>query len=175
MYSVGSGGSPCVRSGSTSVQSARLLGCAPETLWPSWYMTAPPVTSEPVPDVVGIVTRRYGLGGIGSMVSPGQQKRRIGAPQSATTRAPLAVSSAEPPPIATTTSQPDSRSASPQASTLSHVGSCRAISYTVAPAGTGGSGTFGSSTTNGFVRPASARICGSSAATPSPNRIRTGR
>ena len=119
-------------------------------------MTAPPVTSEPVPDVVGIVTSRYGLGVIGSIVVPGaagQQKRRIGAPASATMRAPLAVSSADPPPIATTTSQPDSRSASPHASTLSVVGSCRAISYTTAPAGTGGSGTFGSSTTNGRVSP----------------------
>ena len=93
--------------------------------------------------MVGIVTRRYGLGGIGSIAPPsaaGQQKRRIGAPAVATIRAPLAVSSAEPPPIATTTSQPDARSASPHASTLSVVGSWRAISYTSAPAGTGGVG-----------------------------------
>ena len=128
--------------------------------------------------MVGIVTSRYWLGGTGSTAPPsaaGQQKRRIGAPAVATIRAPLAVSSAEPPPIATTTSQPDARSAAPQASTLSVVGSWRAISYTSAPGGTGGSGTFGSSTTNGRVSPASARICGSSRATPSPNRMRTGR
>ncbi len=63
MYSVGAGGSACVSTGSTSAQSARLSGFAPEILWPSWYITTPPVTSEPVPDVVGIVTSRYGLGG----------------------------------------------------------------------------------------------------------------
>ncbi len=181
VYIVGRGGRPCVSSGSTSAQSARFTGLAPETLWPSWYITQPPVTSLPVPAVVGTVTRRMRLASIGCG-SPGQAKRRTGAPCWATIRAPFAVSSAEPPPTATTTSASAAARAAPAASTLAVVGSRAGISQVATGAiarsasrSAGMPATAGSSTTNGRASPAPARMPGSSPITPSPKRMRIGR
>ncbi len=182
-YSVGPGGRPNVRSGSTIAACARFAGSARPTLRPTWpsCITHPPVTSEPVPAVVGIATSgmaaidcREGSGAVPST------SLRIVRPQAATNRAPLAVSSAEPPPMATTPRAPSPASVSPASWTLSIVGSPGSISITpmaeTAPSTAAtGPEAAGSTIAATRVAPSSSSTRPSSATVPTPKRILTGK
>ena len=119
---VGAGGSPCVRTGSTSACWARMLG------WPKptfrsrsvSVRTLAPETSLPVPAVVGQRTSGR-VGGTGVRDPPAKSSAE--PPWSATRRAAFATSSAEPPPMPTTRSCEASRTRSASSSASAKVGS----------------------------------------------------
>ncbi len=133
---VGPAGSDRVSLGSTRQCWARLCGLGAATFSPvaGSVITTPPVTSLPVPAVVGTVTSGMSGPANGSG-SPGQVYRAIDPGLVSSARAPLAVSIAEPPPRATTTSACPAatlwRSCEPSASTEARVGSPGATSATM--------------------------------------------
>ena len=124
------GGTECVRSGSTTASCARRKGLAIPDLRPcAWSVTtAPPQTSEPVPAVVG--TAISGSAGSGICRSEARNSENV-EPSSAHSRAVLAVSVTEPPPIATTAWGLASSRACVAASTTSIVGSPGALTNRV--------------------------------------------
>jgi len=111
-----------VSSGSTSACWARISGEATPSLRPvsRSTTTAPPDTSEPVPEVVGTLTSP--MRGSATVSAPASS-RANGVPCEWAARAALARSSAEPPPIPTTASGGCARIRATSASTSSTVGS----------------------------------------------------
>ena len=88
--------------------------------------TAPPDTSEPVPDVVGTVTS----GSAGSVTATSKRVNRSnGSPCPNSSRAALAMSMVEPPPIATSASACCSCSRAVSPAIISKVGSPGGLRY----------------------------------------------
>ena len=104
--SVGPAGSESVSSGSTSAASGQVSGRCSEYFLPAarCHTVAQPVTSLPVPEVVGTAISVLTRCGVNGLPVASSATRASNSPLSVPTISALAVSRALPPPTATITS-----------------------------------------------------------------------
>ena len=104
--SVGAAGSESVSSGSTSAASGQVSGRCSEYFLPAarFHTVAQPVTSLPVPEVVGTAISVLTRCGVNGLPVASSVTRASNSPLSVPTISALAVSRALPPPTATITS-----------------------------------------------------------------------